>query len=113
MPEATVDEDRDGVPGQHEVRRVAGTDLAVQPEAEPEGVDCAPESLLRFGVPDAAAAELCAPRRAHPSFACAHFLAEAGISPGTKLLVFSDGDGRIVLRRAEDAINDLLREGTL
>ncbi|MGW1006810.1 AbrB/MazE/SpoVT family DNA-binding domain-containing protein [Streptomyces sp. NPDC002520] len=40
-------------------------------------------------------------------------LAEAGISPGTKLLVFSDGDGRIVLRRAEDAINDLLREGTL
>ncbi|ANH92682.1 MULTISPECIES: AbrB/MazE/SpoVT family DNA-binding domain-containing protein [unclassified Streptomyces] len=40
-------------------------------------------------------------------------LAEAGISPGTKLLVFSDGDGRIVLRRAEDAINDLLAEGTL
>lgn len=40
-------------------------------------------------------------------------LAEAGISPGTRLLVFSDGDGRIVLRRAEDAINDLLREGTL
>ncbi|MFJ5970086.1 AbrB/MazE/SpoVT family DNA-binding domain-containing protein [Streptomyces sp. NPDC093060] len=40
-------------------------------------------------------------------------LAEAGISPGTKLLVFNDGDGRIVLRRAEDAINDLLREGTL
>ncbi|MCX4568186.1 hypothetical protein OOK48_17815 [Streptomyces viridodiastaticus] len=40
-------------------------------------------------------------------------LAEAGISPGTKLLAFSDGDGRIVLRRAEDAINDLLGEGTL
>ncbi|MFJ8766280.1 AbrB/MazE/SpoVT family DNA-binding domain-containing protein [Streptomyces clavifer] len=40
-------------------------------------------------------------------------LAEAGISPGTKLLVFSDGDGPIVLRRAEDAINDLLHEGTL
>ncbi len=40
-------------------------------------------------------------------------LAEAGIGPGTKLLVFSDGDGRIVLRRAEDAINDLLAEGTL
>jgi bifunctional DNA-binding transcriptional regulator/antitoxin component of YhaV-PrlF toxin-antitoxin module len=40
-------------------------------------------------------------------------LAEAGISPGTKLLAFSDGDGRIVLRGAEDAINDLLGEGTL
>ncbi|MFC9854488.1 AbrB/MazE/SpoVT family DNA-binding domain-containing protein [Streptomyces prasinus] len=40
-------------------------------------------------------------------------LAEAGLSPGTKLLAFSDGDGRIVLRRAEDAINDLLGEGTL
>lgn len=40
-------------------------------------------------------------------------LAEAGICPGTKLLVFSDGDGRIVLRRAGDAINDLLREGIL
>ncbi|MFI8908869.1 hypothetical protein ACIGV8_25580 [Streptomyces albidoflavus] len=40
-------------------------------------------------------------------------LAEAGLSPDTKLLVFSDGDGRIVLRRAENAINDLLGEGTL
>ncbi len=40
-------------------------------------------------------------------------LAEAGISPGTKLLMFSDEDGRIVLRRAEDATNDLLGEGTL
>ncbi|MFI5859206.1 hypothetical protein [Streptomyces parvulus] len=40
-------------------------------------------------------------------------LTEAGISPGTKLLVFSDVDGRIVLRRAEDSINDLLAEGTL
>ncbi|MFE9699093.1 hypothetical protein [Streptomyces sp. NPDC006270] len=40
-------------------------------------------------------------------------LAEAGISPCSKLLVFSDGDGRIVLRRAEDAISDLLHEGTL
>ncbi|NEA42573.1 AbrB/MazE/SpoVT family DNA-binding domain-containing protein [Streptomyces sp. SID11233] len=40
-------------------------------------------------------------------------LAEAGISPGTRLLVFSDGEGRIVLRRVDDAINDLLREGTL
>lgn len=40
-------------------------------------------------------------------------LAEAGISPGTRLLMFSDGDGRIVLRRADDAINDLLGEGTL
>ncbi|WP_031510925.1 AbrB/MazE/SpoVT family DNA-binding domain-containing protein [Streptomyces megasporus] len=40
-------------------------------------------------------------------------LIEAGINPGIKLLVFSGGDGRIVLRRAEDAINDLLGEGTL
>lgn len=72
MPEATVDEDRDGVPGQHEVRRAAESDLTVQPEAEPEGVDGAPEGLFRFGVPDAAAAELRAPRRAHPSFVCAH-----------------------------------------
>ncbi|WP_203703508.1 hypothetical protein [Streptomyces sp. SID8016] len=39
-------------------------------------------------------------------------LTEAGVSPGTKLLVFSEGGG-IVLRRAEDAINDLLGEGTL
>ncbi|MET9973854.1 AbrB/MazE/SpoVT family DNA-binding domain-containing protein [Streptomyces microflavus] len=40
-------------------------------------------------------------------------LAEAGINVGEDLLAFSDGDGRIVLRRASDAINDLLRQGTL
>ncbi|MEW2634738.1 AbrB/MazE/SpoVT family DNA-binding domain-containing protein [Streptomyces sp. NPDC048389] len=40
-------------------------------------------------------------------------LAEAGISPGTELLAFSDGDGRIVFRRAEDAVRDLLEDGRL
>ncbi|MFE6183135.1 hypothetical protein ACFQ6U_01610 [Streptomyces sp. NPDC056465] len=35
-------------------------------------------------------------------------LAEAGMGPGSDLLDFSDGDGRIVLRRAEDAMRDLL-----
>lgn len=36
----------------------------------------------------------------------------AGIILGIKLLVFSDEDGRIVLRQAQDAINDLLTQGT-
>ncbi|MGC0374681.1 hypothetical protein [Streptomyces sp. SAI-229] len=40
-------------------------------------------------------------------------LAEAGIAPGAGLLAFSDGDGRIVLRRAEDAMRDLLEHGEL
>lgn len=40
-------------------------------------------------------------------------LAEAGLSPGAELLAFSDGDGRIVLRRAEDAVRDLMENGTL
>lgn len=40
-------------------------------------------------------------------------LAEAGINVGDDLLAFSDGDGRIVLRRASDAIDDLLNQGTL
>ncbi|WP_075662457.1 hypothetical protein OG352_13885 [Streptomyces sp. NBC_01485] len=40
-------------------------------------------------------------------------LAEAGITPGTGLVAFSDGDGRIVLKRAEDAIKDLIEKGTL
>ncbi|WP_119580183.1 hypothetical protein [Streptomyces europaeiscabiei] len=40
-------------------------------------------------------------------------LAEAGIGPGTDLVAFSDGDGRIVLRRAEDAIRDLIEKGML
>ncbi|MGX8907347.1 hypothetical protein ACR820_19390 [Streptomyces netropsis] len=39
--------------------------------------------------------------------------AEAGINVGDALLAFSDGDGRIVLRRASDAIDDLLNHGTL
>ncbi|MGW0283627.1 AbrB/MazE/SpoVT family DNA-binding domain-containing protein [Streptomyces sp. NPDC003236] len=40
-------------------------------------------------------------------------LAEAGLSPGTSVLAYSDGDGKIVLRRAEDAIRDLLESGAL
>ncbi|MFE7032174.1 hypothetical protein ACFU9Y_17830 [Streptomyces sp. NPDC057621] len=40
-------------------------------------------------------------------------LAEAGIAPGSGLLAFSDGDGRIMLRRAEDAMRDLLECGKL
>ncbi|MCL7365031.1 AbrB/MazE/SpoVT family DNA-binding domain-containing protein [Streptomyces ardesiacus] len=35
-------------------------------------------------------------------------LAEAGSNPGETLLAFSEGDGRIVLRRLEDTITDLL-----
>lgn len=40
-------------------------------------------------------------------------LAEVGISQGADLVAFSDGDGRIVLRRAEDAMKDLIKQGTL
>lgn len=40
-------------------------------------------------------------------------LAEAGLDCGSRLLTCSAGDGHIVLRRAEDAIADLLREGDL
>jgi bifunctional DNA-binding transcriptional regulator/antitoxin component of YhaV-PrlF toxin-antitoxin module len=40
-------------------------------------------------------------------------LAEAGLSPGSSVLAYSQGDGRIVLRRAEDAVEQLLEEGTL
>jgi bifunctional DNA-binding transcriptional regulator/antitoxin component of YhaV-PrlF toxin-antitoxin module len=40
-------------------------------------------------------------------------LAEAGLNVGDDLLAFSDGDGRIVLRRASDAIDDLLDHGML
>ncbi|MFE0327944.1 hypothetical protein ACFW08_14345 [Streptomyces sp. NPDC058960] len=40
-------------------------------------------------------------------------LAESGLSPGSSLLAYSDGDGRIVLRRAEDAMRSLLEDGTL
>ncbi|AWZ05347.1 MULTISPECIES: hypothetical protein [unclassified Streptomyces] len=35
-------------------------------------------------------------------------LAEAGLTTGVRVLVYSDGDGRIVLRREADAIEDLL-----
>ncbi|MGY3843981.1 AbrB/MazE/SpoVT family DNA-binding domain-containing protein [Streptomyces hydrogenans] len=35
-------------------------------------------------------------------------LVEAGINPGETVLAHSDGDGRIVLRRLDDAVNDLL-----
>ncbi|MFD4337910.1 hypothetical protein ACFWPP_12070 [Streptomyces anulatus] len=40
-------------------------------------------------------------------------LAEAGFDAGSRLLAFSDGDGRIVLQREADAIERLLSEGTL
>ncbi|WP_336320995.1 AbrB/MazE/SpoVT family DNA-binding domain-containing protein [Streptomyces lavendofoliae] len=40
-------------------------------------------------------------------------LAEAGLSPGTAVIVYSAGDGRIVVRRKEDAIRDLLESGLL
>ncbi|MFI8258304.1 hypothetical protein [Streptomyces filamentosus] len=40
-------------------------------------------------------------------------LAEAGLSPGVAGVVYSDGDGRIVVRRKEDAIRDLLESGSL
>ncbi|MFC8067522.1 AbrB/MazE/SpoVT family DNA-binding domain-containing protein [Streptomyces sp. NPDC057293] len=40
-------------------------------------------------------------------------LAEAGLGAGSRLLAFSDSDGRIVLQREADAIERLLGEGTL
>ncbi|MFE7662311.1 AbrB/MazE/SpoVT family DNA-binding domain-containing protein [Streptomyces celluloflavus] len=40
-------------------------------------------------------------------------LAEAGLDPGSHVLAYSDGDGRLVLRRHEDAIQDLLERGAL
>jgi bifunctional DNA-binding transcriptional regulator/antitoxin component of YhaV-PrlF toxin-antitoxin module len=40
-------------------------------------------------------------------------LAEAGIAPGTDVMAFSDGVGRIVIRRLADAVNDLVEWGTL
>jgi bifunctional DNA-binding transcriptional regulator/antitoxin component of YhaV-PrlF toxin-antitoxin module len=40
-------------------------------------------------------------------------LAEAGLSPESSVVAFSHGDGRIVLRRAEDAMRDLIENGTL
>lgn len=35
-------------------------------------------------------------------------LAEAGINPDETLLAYSEGDGRIVLRRLDDAVSDLI-----
>lgn len=40
-------------------------------------------------------------------------LAEAGLDPGSRILAYSEGDGRLVLRREEDAVRDLLERGTL
>lgn len=40
-------------------------------------------------------------------------LAEAGLSPGSPVLAYSNGDGRIVLRREEDATQDLIEFGRL
>lgn len=35
-------------------------------------------------------------------------IVEAGLSVGSRIVAFSDGDGRIVLRREADAVDDLL-----
>lgn len=40
-------------------------------------------------------------------------LAEAGLDPGSAVFAYSDGDGRIVIRREDDALADLLRLGSL
>ncbi|MFE0600872.1 hypothetical protein [Streptomyces sp. NPDC058892] len=40
-------------------------------------------------------------------------LAEAGLGTGSRIMAFSDGDGRIVLQREADALERLLQEGTL
>ncbi|MGX1301581.1 bifunctional DNA-binding transcriptional regulator/antitoxin component of YhaV-PrlF toxin-antitoxin module [Streptomyces albogriseolus] len=40
-------------------------------------------------------------------------LAEAGLSPGSSVLAYSSGDGRIVLRRGDDAVQDLIQFGRL
>lgn len=40
-------------------------------------------------------------------------LAEAGLSCGSQIVAYSMGDGRITLRRAEDAANELLSTGDL
>lgn len=40
-------------------------------------------------------------------------LAEAGLDPGSRVIAFSDGDGRLTLRRYEDAVRDLVEGGTL
>ncbi|MCH0567408.1 AbrB/MazE/SpoVT family DNA-binding domain-containing protein [Streptomyces sp. MUM 2J] len=40
-------------------------------------------------------------------------LAQAGIAPGTRVLAYSTGDGRIMLRRYDDAVQDLFERGQL
>ncbi|MFJ9110202.1 hypothetical protein [Streptomyces sp. NPDC102283] len=40
-------------------------------------------------------------------------LAEAGLGPGSKIVAYSAGDGRLVLRRAADAVAELLETGDL
>ncbi|MFE6932462.1 hypothetical protein ACFVDT_10615 [Streptomyces sp. NPDC057699] len=40
-------------------------------------------------------------------------LAEAGLSPGAAVIVYSNGDGRLVIRRKDDTIRDLLENGSL
>ncbi|MFJ3999207.1 hypothetical protein [Streptomyces parvus] len=40
-------------------------------------------------------------------------LAEAGLGPGSKIVAYSAGDGRLVLRRAEDAVAELVKTGDL
>ncbi|MET9120469.1 hypothetical protein [Streptomyces sp. NPDC004528] len=40
-------------------------------------------------------------------------LAEAGLGSGSKIVAYSAGDGRIVLRRAEDAVAELMETGDL
>ncbi|GAA2156185.1 hypothetical protein GCM10009760_56890 [Kitasatospora kazusensis] len=40
-------------------------------------------------------------------------LAESGLYPGAEVVIYSDGDGRIVIRRQEDVIHDLLAGGNL
>jgi bifunctional DNA-binding transcriptional regulator/antitoxin component of YhaV-PrlF toxin-antitoxin module len=40
-------------------------------------------------------------------------LAEAGLDPGSHVIAFSDGDGRAVMRRHDDAMRDLIEHGAL
>ncbi|MFD8197650.1 hypothetical protein [Streptomyces wuyuanensis] len=40
-------------------------------------------------------------------------LAEAGLPPGSRILAYSRGDGRIVLRRQQDTVQELLEAGGL
>ncbi|MER5993350.1 AbrB/MazE/SpoVT family DNA-binding domain-containing protein [Streptomyces viridosporus] len=40
-------------------------------------------------------------------------LVEAGLAPGARLLAYSTGDGRITLRRFQNALTELAETGTL